>query len=168
MPHVRLWSGFALLVVSAAACAPKEPAPIPPPAIDSTKVRAGVDDLWRQWVDADTAGNLPAMSALVDDSIRIDSKGGPPIEGKAAYQSFAETMLKGTDVLTEVITPDQTVVVSNELAYQNGNYVETTMSAKKKKIVEYGRYAAAIRLGADGKWRIRYIMAFSDSSVAAK
>jgi ketosteroid isomerase-like protein len=168
MSHVRSWFGVALAAGFATACAPKEPpAPPAPPAVDSTQVKAAVDGLWKQWITADTSGSISAMTALVADSIRIDNRGSPPIEGKAAWQGFAETMLKGVDVLSEVITPDVTIAVSNDLAYQNGSYVELTQAGKKKN-TDYGRYAAAIQKGSDGAWRIRYIMAFSDSTVAAK
>jgi ketosteroid isomerase-like protein len=167
MPHARSWYGFGLIVVSAAACAPKEPPPPAPPVVDSTRVRADVADYWQRWIAADTAGSIPGMADLVSDSVRIDNKGGPPILGKAAWQSFAEAMLRGVDVLSETITPDVTIAVSNELAYQNGDYAETSMSGKKKT-TDYGRYAAALEKSSDGRWRMRYIMAFSDSTVAAK
>jgi ketosteroid isomerase-like protein len=167
MPHARSWYGFSLIVVSAAACAPKEPPAPAPPVVDSTAVKAAVGNVWQQWVTADTAGNIAVMAELVDDSIRIDSKGAPPMIGKAAWQTMAETMRKTSKPLSETITPDLTIAVSNDLAYQNGNYAEEMM-AGKKKTTDYGRYAAALEKGADGKWRIRYIMAFSDSIVAAK
>src|SRR6185369_12101750 len=106
MTHARSWFGFAVIAGFAAACAPKEAPPPAAPAVDSAQVQAAVGALWTQWVAADTAGSITGMMDLVADSIRIDNKGGSPIEGKAAWQSFAETMLKGVDVLTENITPD--------------------------------------------------------------
>lgn len=170
MPLVRSWYGPAVVLAGlSAACAPKEPpAPPAPPAVDSTQVRSGVDAMWKQWVAADTAGNVAGMAALVSDSIRIDAKGQPAILGKAAWQSFASAMIKGMSIESETITPDVTVAVSNDLAYQSGNYVEETVNAKKKKTTDYGRYAAAIEKSPDGVWRVRYIMSFSDSTVAAK
>ena len=168
MRHVRSWYGFALIVGFAAACAPKEPPPLPaPPVVDSTGVKTAADDFWKQWVAADTSGSIPAMTALLSDSIRIDFKGGPPVIGKAAWQGFVESVFKGVRILSEDITPDVTVAVSNDLAYQNGSYVEATVKNKKKS-TDYGRYAAALEKNSDGIWRLRYIMSFSDSTVAAK
>ena len=168
MRLVRSWYGFALIVGFAAACAPKEPAPRPaPPAVDSTAVKAAVDDFWRQWVAADTSGSIPALAGLLSDSIRIDTKSMPAMVGKAAWQSFVESVFKGVKISSEDITPDVTVAVSNDLAYQNGSYVEATITGKKKS-TDYGRYASALERGTDGKWRLRYIMSFSDSTVAAK
>jgi len=168
MRHHRPWSGFALLVVSAAACAPKEAPPPAAPAVDTARVTTEVAGYWRQWAAAaDTTGSIPAMLELLSDSIRIDSKGAPPMLGKAAWQTMVETMQKTTKVLSETITPDVTVAVSNDLAYQNGNYAEDVLTGKKKS-TDFGRYAAALERGPDGKWRLRYIMAFSDSIVAAK
>jgi hypothetical protein len=35
-------------------------------------------------------------------------------------------------------------------------------------MVEYGRYASAAAKEADGQWRLGYLMAFTDSTVADK
>ena len=167
MRLARPWISLAALVLLVAARAPKPPLPSSVAAVDSAKVKAAVTDFWAQWVAADTAGNVPALAALLSDSIRIDSKSLPAMVGKPAWQNFVESMIKTSKVLSEVITPDITIAVSDDLAYQNGNYVESTMTGKKKS-TDYGRYASALERGADGKWRLRYIMSFSDSSVAAK
>ena len=167
MPRARSWFGFAFVVGLAAACAPKEAPPPAPPAVDTARVASEVSGFWTQWSAADTAGNVGAMGELIADSIRIDSKGAPPMLGKAAWQTMAQTMLKNSKVVSEVILPDETVVVSNDLVYQNGSYVEGLLTGTKKT-TDYGRYAAALERSADGKWRLRYIMAFSDSTVAAK
>ena len=167
MRLARPWLGLAALVLLVAARAPKTLVHPSVAAVDSAKVKAAVTDFWAQWVAADTAANVPGLAALISDSIRIDSKSLPAMIGKPAWQDFIARMLQTSKVLSEVIMPDVTIAVSDDLAYQNGNYVESTLTGKKTA-TDYGRYAGALERGADGKWRLRYIMSFSDSSVAAK
>jgi ketosteroid isomerase-like protein len=107
------------------------------------------------------------MGALLTDSVRIDAKGLPPVVGKAGWAAAFESMMKTTKTDSEVITPETTTAISNELAYQTGDYVEVTTTAGKSQ-TEYGRYAAAIRKDADGQWRLAYIMAFADSTIPVK
>ena len=168
MPLVRSWYGVAFLVGGAAACAPKEP-PAPPaaPAVDSTTVKAAVADLWQRWSIADTAGNVAALADMVADSVRIDKRGAPPILGRAAWKSAAELGYKRETYTSMRIMPDVTVAISNELAYENGSYLQDGLTGKRKS-KEYGRYAGAIAKEADGHWRVRYIMVFADSTVAVK
>lgn len=167
MPVARVWYSLAALVLLAGARAPKPAAPPSVAAVDTVKVKAAVADFWQKWIAAGTAGSITGMAALVTDSVRVDIKGNPAVLGKAAWQVAAESMSKGVQVLSEAVTPDITIAVSDDLAWQNGNYAEATLGGKKKT-TEYGRYASAIRKGSDGTWRLQYIMAFSDSSIVAK
>lgn len=167
MPHARPWYGFAVVVLLAAACAPKEPPPPAAPAVDSAAVRAAVASLWQRWIVADTAGNAAALADLVADSVRIDMKGVPPIMGRAAWKAAAEAAYKQFKYTSMSILPDMTVAISNDLAYESGNYMLDVLEGKKKS-KEYGRYAAAIRKDADGQWRVSYSMGFADSTVAVK
>lgn len=164
----RSASPSVVLAVALAACAPKAAEQAAAPmAVDSAAVQAAAAGFWPRWIAAATAPDTAAMSGLLADSVRIDSKGLPPVLGRAAWMAIFETMLKGTKVESEVITPEQTTVVTNELAYQTGDYTETTTIAGKTQ-TDYGRFAAAIRKGADGQWRLSYIMAFADSTVPVK
>ena len=162
-------TAFGLILVAAlAACGPKAADQTAAPvAVDSAAVTAAATDYWQRWTAAATAGDLAAMGALLTDSVRIDSKGMPPIIGKAGWAAAFEPMLKNTKVDAEVVTPEMTIAVSNELAYQTGNFVETTTSAGKSQ-TEYGRYAASMRKDSDGQWRLMYIMAFADSTIPVK
>jgi ketosteroid isomerase-like protein len=157
-----------MLAVALAACAPKAAEQAAAPvAVDTAAVQAVVAGFWPRWISAATAGDTAAMGALLADSVRIDSKGIPPVLGRAGWITVFETMLKTMKVESEVITPEATSVVDNDLAYQTGDYVETTTTAGKTQ-ADYGRYAAAIRKDADGQWRLSYVMAFADSTVPVK
>jgi len=156
------------LAAGIGACAKKaEETAAAPPAVDSAAVRAAIGDVWQRWIAADTAGNIAALAGMIADSARLDVRGMPPFIGRASVQSFFETLFKTTKVNSESFTPDMTIPISNELAYQNGDYVET-MTTKGKASTEYGRYAIAFRKDADGQWRFAYVMAFADSTVPKK
>jgi uncharacterized protein (TIGR02246 family) len=153
--------GLALLI---AACAkPASPPAAAAPAVDSAAVKAAVADVWQRYTAADTAGNVTAVMAMIGDSARADVRGMPPLIGKAAWQNFYETAFKSSKFTAVTVTPDLTIAISNELAYQNGSYAESS-TTKGKSTTEYGRYACAIRKDADGQWRFAYVMAFADST----
>jgi ketosteroid isomerase-like protein len=135
--------------------APPPPPPGPPP-IDEAAAKSGVDALWARWVTADTSGSFEAWSALFADDIVVDFQGSPTIMGKAAWKvtSFSPS-------------PHTTWVINNDLVYQGGNYTETYIE-KKKARGEYGRFIAAMTKGADGNWKFSYLMAITDSTVAAR
>lgn len=157
-----------LLIAGLAACGPRpDSAPAAAPAVDTAAVQAAVAEFWPRWIASATTADTAAMAALLNDSVRIDSKGLPPVLGRAGWMTIFETLLKTTKVESEAITPEQTSVIDNDLAYQTGDFTETTTTGGKTQ-TEYGRYAAAIRKDADGQWRLRYIMAFADSTVPVK
>jgi len=154
----------------AAACT--QPAPqAAAPTVDSTAVRNAVSNFLASWVTADTSGNVAALTALLADSVRIDVRGAPVLMGRAAAQAFMEPMYKANRYTSVEFMPDMTIPVSNDLAYQNGSYregVTSTNPKMAKPMMDYGRYAMAVRKDADGQWRMTYIMVFSDSTVAVK
>lgn len=155
------------LALALAACAKPAEQTAAAPAVDSAAVKAAVADVWSRWSAADTAGNIEALAALVGDSARIDARGMPPMMGRASFRTMAETMMKTMDVTSLTITPDMTAAISNELAYETGNYTEGYLMSRKK-MTDYGRYAAAVGKDPDGQWRVMYLMAFADSTVTAK
>jgi len=137
------------------------------PAIDSAAVTAAATDFWQRRGQNVLANDTTAWLGMVDDSIRVDSRGLPPLIGKAALAAAFMPVMRTTKYTGFNVTPDMTIPVSNEAVYQNGNYMEASTSGGKSQ-TEYGRYAVAIVKGADGQWRMGYIMAFSDSVVPAK
>lgn len=163
----RAFASLALALPVAACAKPADQVAAAPAAVDSAAVRAGVADLWQRWVTADTAGNIDALVAMVSDSVRIDMRGMPPMLGRAAWKAMAEAGYKTTKYTSMSITPGMTFPVSNELAYEYGNYTEGS-STGGKSMMDYGRYATALRKDTDGQWRIAYIMVFADSTVPVK
>ena len=166
MPTRSGFTGIAVAALTACTAVESQEAAAPM-AVDSAAVVSAAVGYWPRWIAAVTSGDLAAMGGLLSDSVRLDLKGFPPIVGKAGFAATFEPLMKAMKVDSEVITPEQTTAISNELAYQTGDYVET-MTAAGKTQTEYGRYAAAIARDADGQWRLRYIMAFADSLVPVK
>jgi len=167
MPARRAVSGLAFIVVLAACTPPAPQQAAAAPVVDSAAVRSATLAFWQRWAAADTAGDVAAIGAMVADSSRVDVRGSPPMIGRAAFVAAAEPMMKAMKVESEVITPETTVAISNELAYETGNYTERTRTGGKAAM-NYGRYAGALRKYPDGQWRIAYIMVFSDSTVPVK
>ncbi|HEV8455610.1 MAG TPA: nuclear transport factor 2 family protein [Gemmatimonadales bacterium] len=155
------------LALAIAACAKPAEQTAAMPMVDSAAVKAAVAEVWSRWVTADTSGNVDAVVALVADSARLDLRGMPPMVGRASFRTMAETALKSMDITSLVITPEMTEAISNELAYETGNYTEA-YTLDRKPMVDYGRYAAAVAKDADGQWRVQYLMAFADSTVTVK
>lgn len=163
----RTFSSLALALLIAACAKPADQMAAAPAAVDSAAVSSAVSDLWQRWITADTAGNTAALVEMVGDSARLDLRGMPPMLGRAAWKTMVEAGYKTTKYTSMTITPDMTIPISNELAYQNGNYTEGSTTAGKN-MMDHGRYASALRKDADGQWRIAYIMVFSDSTVPVK
>jgi len=160
------------VVAALAACAPR-PAPVDEKplatAVDSTAVKAAVGALWQKMIAADTAEDVAGVAALVSEKGRFDERGVPPMLGRAAWQATAEPMIKGRDVQAFSVSPEMTMPMSNDLAYEIGSYSETYMDRKTRKTsTDHGRYATAIGKDPDGQWRFVYVMAFVDSTVAVK
>jgi uncharacterized protein (TIGR02246 family) len=147
--------------------APPPPPPPGPPPIDEAAAKSGVEALWASFVVADTADNFDANAALYSDDIVVDLQGSPTIMGKAAWEAVLKPMVAARNVTSSTPSPHTTWVINNDLVYQGGNYTETYVEKKKTK-TEYIRYISAMRKGADGKWRFAYLMAITDSTVAAR
>lgn len=160
------WLGLPLMAILSA-CAPQPVEQAAAPAVDTAAAQAAVADLWQRWATADTAGDAAALADMVADSAQMDMRGFPRLVGRAGYAAAVGPMMKEIDYTSMAITPERTTVVSNELVYQFGSFTEGS-TVKKKKMMEYGRYATAVRKFPDGKWRTAYLIGFADSTVTVK
>ncbi len=155
---------FSWLAFVLPACAPPADREAEAASVDTVAVTTSVNDLWQRWTAAAIAGDAAGFAGLVTDSARGDFRGYPPMIGRQAWRTTMESIFPTTRITAMTVTPDQTVPVSNELAYQNGNYLET-LTRGPETHTEYGRYAAALRREADGQWRVSYLIGFADSIV---
>jgi len=162
------WAG-ALLALALIACAPKEAPVASAPAVDTAAVVAGVNDMWARWAVADTAEDLAAIMAMMTENARIDIRGFPPMLGREAALAVFQPVYDQLDYTALVMSPATTVAISNDLVHQAGAFAESyTIKGKPGTMTDHARYAAAIVRGADGQWRIAYMMAMVDSTVTAK
>ena len=157
----RSWSPLpvALLLV---ACAP--PAPEPPP-LDVAAVEQAVADLWTAYSSAVTSENVEAVVAYYAEDVVLDVKGLPPVMGRPALDSLVRMVWQGMDIQEFRMLPGYTNVVTSDLVHQGGAFTEL-FTRNDSTIAEYGRYATGLVRGADGQWRIAYLMGFPDSMVA--
>ena len=160
--------GIVLLLGAALGCAKAEPPPPPPPpAVDTAGVTQAAADLWNRFITADTADNADGLIALFADDVRVDLQGAPPMVGKPAFEAVYRPMIAARNYTDARINAHTTVVVSNDLVLQGGDYSET-YEEKKKTSTEYGRFATSLVRGTDGQWRITYLMGLIDSTVARR
>ena len=116
------FTGVALAAL--VACAPKaEEQAVPPAAVDTAAVVSAVVGYWPRWIAAATRGDMAALAALVSDSVRIDSKGMPPMVGKGRGVECS-ALIKTTKVDSEVDHAGKDDAISNVMAYETGNYTE--------------------------------------------
>ena len=150
------------------ACAkPADQTAAAPPAVDSAAAKAGAASVWTRWSEAALAGNADGLAGLVADSARLDFRGFPPMIGREAFKTAVTGVFQTNKYTAMSVVPEMTEAISNDLVYETGNITET-YTMKGKSMTEYGRYAAALTKGADGQWRVGYLIGFADSTVTAK
>jgi uncharacterized protein (TIGR02246 family) len=155
-----------LALAGVLACA--QPAPAPPP-VDEAAVRSGVNAVWTAYTDALLAENAEGVLALYSEDAYLDFKDMPPLEGRAALAEAMAPLLAANDYTALTIMPTTTYVVSDSLALQAGTYHETwNTPADRTTTAAHGRWAAGLAREPDGRWRINYLMAFTDSTTTAK
>ncbi len=164
MTRTRFLPWFLPLVLACAAPADQDTSAA---AVDTAAVMTAVTDFWPRYIAADTSNDPVAIAGMFTEDGRVDARGIPVLDGRAAIQSFLETALKSMRYTSLAVMPDMTVPVSNELVYQNGSYVEN-MVVEGRPATEHGRYAMALRKDGDGQWRVMHLFAFADSTIHAR
>ncbi|HEV8357020.1 MAG TPA: nuclear transport factor 2 family protein [Gemmatimonadales bacterium] len=154
-------AGLALLL--AAACA--QPAPeqtAAAPAVDSAAARAGMTALRNRYIAGQTAGDASAVAALFSDSAAVDLYGVPKLRGRAAIEAAFKADYAARKYTMTEIMPAETSVRTSTGGSEIGTYHDMH-DAKGKVDQEWGRYLVGMAKGADGQWRLDYLMAFPDS-----
>lgn len=158
-----------LLLLPAAACAPKPAADTAAttPAVDTAAANQGLDALRGRYIALQTAGDAAGLAGIHADSSVVDLFGLPQLVGRAAIQeAFTANFAARKYTLTEIM-PTTRNVRSDSAASEIGTYHDMH-DAKGKVDHEWGRYVGSFVKGADGQWRIIYLMAFPDSIKAGK
>jgi len=97
----------------------------------------------------------------------MDLYGLPRLRGRPAIQTaFAADFAARKYTLTEIVPVSRNVRTDSEATeigtYHNMHDVKGTMDH------EWGRYIGAFTKGADGQWKIMYLMGFPDSTKVDK
>ena len=163
---MRAFSTVALAVlVAAAAFAPSQtPAAT---AVDTAAVFQGLDALRSAFIATQTGGDATALAALHADSAGLDLFGLPRLRGRPAIQTAMAADLAARKYTLVEITPFARNARTNTDATELGTYHDMH-NGQGKVDHEWGRYLGAFVKGADGQWKIQYLIAFPDSIKAGK
>lgn len=165
---MRTVSSVALAaMVVAAACAPKTETPAAAPAVDTAAALQGLDALRNQYIALQTAGDAAGLAALHADSAGVDLYGLPRLRGMPAILAAITADLAARKYTLVQITPVVRTVRTNSEATEIGTYHDMH-DVKGTVDHEWGRYICAFGKGADGQWKIQYLMAFPDSTKVDK
>lgn len=153
----------------ALACAPapqQAAAPAAPPAPDTAAVQTALNALADQYEAAEVGGNAGQVAALyTDDGVTV-FQGFPTAAGKAAIEAQTIEAMKVQKVLEMTIETGGVTVVGPTMATAGGTAIQLSQEGKKKTRM-WWRWAGAYRNVA-GQWKLSYLMAFQDSTKAAK
>ncbi len=151
-------------VLLAAACAPRaETPPTATATVDSAAASQGLDVLRDRYIALQTGGDAAGLAALYADSAGVDLFGLPRLRGRPAIQAaFTADFAARKNTLTQIMPGTRSVRTDSEATeigtYHNMHDVKGTVDH------EWGRYLGAFEKGADGQWKITYLMAFPDST----
>jgi ketosteroid isomerase-like protein len=155
----RFLSLLAVSAIVSAASAHAQAAPASKP--DTAAVRAALNAQTDKLTAAYLAGDAVTVAGLFTDDARAEYAGFPSAVGRAQIQSTYETYFKANKL--KVAKSDILVVesVTADLATAGGVFHSF---GNGKPAHAWWRWSAAYRKGADGQYRIAYIMAFPDST----
>ena len=157
MRHSTLLALSALLTLG---CGPRDRMTA---AVDTTAVQAGVDSTRSRYAALQMAGDAAGVAALYDEDATLDLYGVPRTRGRANIENALRTTYGMFRFTTTEITPLQTNVRNNDAATEIGTY-HNMLDSSGVVSHEWGRFAVGLRKGADGMWRLTYLMAFPDST----
>jgi ketosteroid isomerase-like protein len=128
---------------------------------DTAAIRAALNATSAKLNAAYLAGDAAAVVMFFTDDARAEYYGFPSAAGHAAIQSAYETYFKANKLKVAETTINGVNVLNADLVTAGGTH-HTFGSGKPAHA--WWRWAAAYRKGADGEYRISYIMAFPDST----
>ncbi|MGQ0703394.1 MAG: YybH family protein [Gemmatimonadales bacterium] len=150
-----------LTAVLAMGCAPREGGM--GAGVDTAAARAGIDSTRARYAALLMAGDAAGVAALYEEEATLDVYGVPRTKGRANIQATIGTMYGMGKYTVSEINPINTNVRTNEDASEIGTY-HNMRDSTGVVTHEWGRFAVGLHKGADGVWRLTYVMAFPDST----
>lgn len=147
---VLLLSALVALPAAASAQAP-----------DTAAVRAALNALNARLSAAYLAGDAATIASLFTEDARAEYAGFPSAVGRAAIQATYEGYFKANKLKVWESTIGGVGSLSADLATAGGTVHQF---GSGKPAHAWWRWAAAYKREADGQYRIRYVIAFPDST----
>jgi len=153
----------------AGACTPKTEAPAAGAAatVDTAAVKTGLDSLRAHYIALQTSGDATGLAGLFTETAGVDIYGAPRMRGRAAIEATFKADFAARKFPMTEISPTSMNARTSDEASEIGTY-HNMHDLNGAKDHEWGRYLAAFGKGADGQWRLAYLIAFSDSTKAEK
>ncbi|HSR14716.1 MAG TPA: nuclear transport factor 2 family protein [Gemmatimonadales bacterium] len=147
----------------AAACAPAAERQAEAPALpDTAVVRQAIQAHGNQWAAFDMAGDAAGLVSLHTDDASVAFYGIPTTTGTTALQAMYQGYLAANKVTSAQSVVQAIAAPAPGIATARGLYIATTDSSGVVRTGWY-RWAGAYRQGADGQWRVSYLMSMPDS-----
>lgn len=164
---MKPYSMLALAAVAiAAACAPRENGTATM-AVDTAAAKAGIDSTRTRYSALLMAGDATGLAGLYEEDATLDVYGIPRTKSRANIEAGFKADFGMRKYTVSQITPINTSVRTNEDASEIGTYHDMH-DANGAVDHEWGRFVVGLHKGADGTWRLTYVMAFPDSTKADK
>ncbi len=159
-------SRLSLAAIAAALVACAQPAPeqaaTPPAPPDSAALRVTLVAMSEQMKTAYLAGDAAAIAGHFTEDARAEYAGFPSAAGRAAIQSTYEAYFQANKLTVAEWTFGDVNPLTDEVATAGGTYHSYAPASKPAH--GWWRWAAAYRKGADGQYRMSYVIAFPDST----
>lgn len=143
---------------SAAAAATSTPS-------DSAGAHAAIDAVNANLVAAMTKGDGAGMASHYTDDAVFMNPGAPSIVGRAAIGEMLAGMM-GSATLTNVSIRTERLLVSGDLAIENGRYAWTVTPKGAPAMPDSGKYLTVWQKQADGSWKV--IRDINNTDIAPK
>ncbi len=144
------WMSVLTLTLACAAPAAEQAASA---AADPAVVRQSIEAANARQVEAMGKGDAQAALANYADDAIFMNPGGPAAQGKAAVAALFDGMLQQTSI-SEIRIQTNDVVVSGDLAVENGAYRWTVTPKGGTAMPDSGKYLTVWRRQTDGSWLI--------------
>lgn len=158
---------FPLSLAGLVVLACTKPAENTPMAVDTAAGKAGIDSLRASYSRAQLAGDAAALGQLYTETATLDMYGAPRTKGRANIEAGLKADLTARKYTVSQITPTMTSFRTNDAGSEIGTYHDMH-DVNGAVDHEWGRYVVGVQKGADGKWRLDYLMFFPDSTKADK
>lgn len=136
-------------------------------APDTAALRAELAPLVESYGKAILAGDAAALNALYTDDAVVEITAVPTLTGRAAILAADSANFASGKTTEWNVTVRSTVPIGDSAVAQTGSWTDAAIMGGKT-VRRAGRWLTSSRKGADGTWRVNYLMAMVDSTTTGK